>query len=420
MPAGAWQWHGRPIRFSRDRRLLTRHPSMQHTFFGGDLEGVRQSLDYLQSLGVTVLYLNPIFAASSTHRYDAVDYLRIDPILGGREDFERLSADLRARGMRLFLDGVFNHTSTDHPWHRDPAMRRRFYVMEDGTGRAMSWMGRGTLPKLDLQKECVVRSILRVVDGWPQADGWRLDAAHLYPHAVLRRLREHAAGRPMIVEDWQHAGHYFRDGLADGVTNFLFREAVCAFFREDASPETLLERLRVWIEGYPPRCLPYCWNFLDNHDTGRFVTMAGGARLRRALVLLFTLPGAPLLYHGVEVGLEGRHAGESRAPMPWNEAQWDGDLLAHVRRLSELRRTHAALWRGTWRPLFADNRSRTLAFERADDETGERLLVALNDGYQPVRVRLPGGRTFRMKPGAWRILGGKGFRSVILADDDAR
>lgn len=416
--AGAWEWHGKPIRFSSDARRLTRHPSMQHTFYGGDLEGVRQSLDYLQSLGVTGIYLNPIFAATSTHRYDAVDFFRVDPILGEREDLERLSADLRARGMKMFFDGVFNHTSTEHPWHADAAARPRYYIMENGTGRAMSWMGRGTLPKLDLQKAAVEREIFKIVDAWPEADGWRLDAAHLYPRAFLRRLRERAAPRPMIVEDWQHAGHYFREGLADGVTNFLFREAMCGFFREDASPETMLERLGLWINGYPPEALPHCWNFLDNHDTNRFHSMAGETRLKKALVLLFTLPGTPMLYHGIEVGMKGRSEGESRAPMPWDEGEWNAGVLEHVRKLSALRAAHPALWRGGWRPLFADNRSRTAAFERMDRECGERIVVALNDGYQPARVEAAEIKALKLKAGEW-LIGRieKGGRVVVLAEN---
>jgi alpha-glucosidase len=383
---GEWTWHGRPIEVSTRRSRLTRSPNNQYTFYGGDLEGIRLSLDYLERLGVTLLYLNPIFAACSTHRYDATDFFRVDSALGDRADFERFAGDLHERKMRLFLDGVFNHTSGQHPWHQDAKSRRRYYLMQDGD-RAMSWMGRGTLPKLDTQSPPVVREIIKVLKAWPEVDGWRLDAAHLLPQSLLADLRSRIAPKPIIVEDWGWARHYQRKGLADGVTNFLFRTAMVDYFREDMSPETLLDRLDAWIHAYPAKFLAASWNFLDNHDTPRFRSIVGRERLLRALVLLFTLPGTPLLYHGLEIGLEGKDAGESRAPMIWQPRKWDRGLLEHIMLLARLRREYPVLAHGQFVPLAADNRSRSVAFERRDGRS--RALVALNDGYHPWRFRFP-------------------------------
>ena len=415
---GAWTWHGQPIECTADVERLTARPHHQYTFFGGDLEGVRQSLPYLQNLGVTTLYLNPIFAARTVHRYDAIDYSRVDPALGMRADFERLAADLHACGMRLFLDGVFNHTSEDHPWHADLDTRRRFYIMQEGD-RAMSWMGGGHLPKLDTQSPHVQREILAALDAWPEVDGWRLDAAHLLPHDFLKTIRDRVAPRPTIIEDWTFAPYYFRKGLADGVTNFPFREACRAFFVEDCSPETLLDRFEAWTAACPAENVRASWNFLDNHDTPRFKTLVGRARLTRALVLLFTMPGTPLIYQGTESGMDGADDAKARAPFEWDESKWDHGLLDLVRMLIRLRRETPALANGTYRPLFADNRSRTLAFERALVEqgdgvagrgtVGDRVIVALNDGCHPCSVRIEGFEPpIELDLGEWRIANGAG------------
>lgn len=398
--AGAWRWRNHPIRFSSDPRQLTVNPSDQYTFYGGDLAGVTASLPYLQELGVGTLYLTPIFQARSTHRYDAVDYGAIDPILGTRADFSELATRLRAGGIRLFLDGVFNHTSEDHPWHRDAARRGRFYV-PDAAGGTMTWQGGGTLPKLDTQRPAVAREILRVLDAWPETDGWRLDAAHLLPQAFLARLRKHAHPRPIVVEDWFYARHYLARGLADGVTNMLFREAMRSYFREDCSPETLFERLGLYIDRYPRRAMAHTWNLLDNHDLPRFRSLVGRDRLFRALVLLFTLPGTPLLYQGTEIGMEGKTEGESRSPMIWDRRRWDLELLEHVRELNALRRENPVLMRGSFAQLAADNRSRTLVFERRT--ASARAVVGVNDGHHAFRYQ---GDGFRMDlpPGCWQLL----------------
>lgn len=413
--AGAWNWREHPIRFSSRQSWLTTSPSNQHTFFGGDLAGIRSSLDHIASLGVTALYLTPIFQARSTHRYDTVDYKTIDPILGTRADFEELCADLRARGLKLVLDGVFNHTSSDHPWYCDLATRRRRYVMKDGE-RTMTWMNGATLPKLDTQSPEVVRELLSVLDAWPEADVWRLDAAHLLPQKLLRVIREKVAPRPVLVEDWFFCKHYFDEGLAEGTTNFLFRESVRTFFKEDCSPETFLWRLRAFIDNYPARATAMSWNLLENHDTPRFGSLLGRERLMRALVLMFALPGTPLLYHGTEIGMLGDTEGESRAPMNWDRRSWDLDLLDHVRTLGLMRREQPLLASGRFEPLAADNRSRSLVFERSRGHA--RVVVGLNDGYQPFRWK-QGRSRMDLPPGGWQILlEEKGRKPRVLAGSE--
>ncbi len=408
--AGAWDWRGKAIAVTDDVEELTTEPNDQYTFFGGDFAGIEKSIPHLVSLGVTLVYLNPIFAARTVHRYDAVDYLRPDSALGSRADFDRLVDALHAHGIKIYLDGVLNHTSVDHLWHADLAARRLHYVMQTKS-HAMSWMGGGGLPKLDTQSAVVQEKLLEVLDCWSNVDGWRLDAAHLLPQQFLGRVRDHVAPKPIIAEDWNFAEHYFDEGLADGITNFPFREALKCFFVEDCSPETLLARLGVWITGYGRERWAGCWNYLDNHDLGRFCTDVGSReRLLRALVLKFTLPGTPLLFQGIEFGLAGEGPAEARQPVPWDdEKAQDAEVLDLVRKLSALRHRHAVLVDGDFEAVFADNRTRTFAFARRDASSGARAVIAMNDGYAPCEVATEFG-IWELGAGEWRVVvrGGNG------------
>lgn len=430
---GAWSWRGRPIEVSHNIDDFTRHPEDQYTFFGGDLEGIRLSLPYLaDELGVTAVYINPIFAARSTHRYDAIDFLRIDPALGDRRDFEALACDLHQRGMKLILDGVFNHTSVDHPWNAELETRRRYYMMRDEI-HPMTWQNHGSLPKLNTLAEPVVEHLMQVLDAWPECDVWRLDAGHLLPESLLLKIRERAYPRPIIMEDWLFAPFYFDRELGDGVTNFAFRESLRKFFCEDGSPESLLGWLGGLIDHYGPNPVQQSWNVLDNHDVSRFISEVGRAHLLRAFVLQMTMPGNPLIFQGTEFGMTGKGEAYVRVPLNWHRETWDLDLLEHVKRLIRIRRSSPVFSTGAFVPIFADNYSRTLAYARVADPTnpgsGPLAIVALNDGYWPGEVQLSPASIyarpmtryapavaaliemnlgevmpFTLRPGEWRVL----------------
>lgn len=402
--SGQWAWRGTPIVVSDDPIELTELKSHQYTFFGGNLAGVTQRLPHLRELGISTVYLNPIFAARSSHRYDAIDYTAIDAALGTRADFEKLADTLHESGMRLVLDGVFNHTSVDHPWHVDTGERVKRYVMQTDTD-AMTWMGSGGLPKLDTQRQLVVDSLMDVLRAWPEVDGWRLDAGHLLPQALLRQIKAEVQPRTIHVEDWNNGRHYFINGLADGTTHFPFREALKTFFDEDSSPETLFERISVYFDVYPTDAAAASWTYLDNHDLPRFQTEVGRSRYFRALVLLLTMPGTPLLFQGMEMGMTGDSAEASRKPLVWDESTWDRELFAHVQRLTGLRRRFPAALGSdprTFIPRVTDNRTRTLMFERRALDSSVRAIVAINDGYEACEIDDAAGG-FRIAPGEWLI-----------------
>lgn len=363
----------------------------QNQFYGGDLAGISRSVPYLADLGVTAVYLTPIFKARSSHKYDTDDYLTVDPHFGTRAEFEEMVRILHAAGIKLVLDGVFNHTSFHHAWYRNLALRRKFYCMKNMRD-TLTWMNGRSLPKLNPENPQAEKALLGVIDAWPEIDGWRLDAAHLLPVAFMKKLKRRVEQiRPaniVIMEDWTDSLGHFKDGICDGVTNFLFRDAVERFLVEDCSPETLLKRLAGWILRYPWPNVVQSWNLLDNHDTFRLRSRVGrnSDRMKIAFALQFTLPGTPMLYQGDEIGMTGKNDAEARAPMIWDRERWDHDLLSHVRMLIRLRRLHPVLAHGKWKPLGAANSARALAFERRS-ASGETAVVAINDGYAPFVFR---------------------------------
>ncbi|HEY9899234.1 MAG TPA: glycoside hydrolase family 13 protein [Pantanalinema sp.] len=390
---GAFAFHGRPVATSKSKRALTGDRTHQHTFYNGDLKGIRDALPYLQDLGVTVLLLTPIFASRSTHRYDTDDYLRLDPHVGTDADFEGLVDDLHRRGMKLALDGVFGHTSFEHPWYRDPALRRKHYRLRpDGT--AETWLGWGVLPKLDTDDPETQDKLLEVIDRWKGVDAWRLDAAQHLPESFLRRFRARLKARNpeaiVIAEEWEAVASQLRDGLYDGVLNFQFRRPVVDFFRGEIGAEAMVRRLSVYLETYPGAALRHCWNLLDNHDTERFFgNFARDAqRLRPALALQTLLPGTPHLYYGDEIGMTARNSHESRAPMVWEPRRWDRAVLEAYREFLGLRREHPVFAEGGLRWVHASNRARTVAFVREDATA--RALVAVNAGDYDQAVAFEG------------------------------
>lgn len=389
-PAGGkFAWNGKPIRVSDRGHEVTNRQHHQYTFFGGTLEGVRQKLDYLADLGVTALYFTPIFRSRSTHRYDTDDYTSIDPMLGDRPAFDDLLADLHGRGMKLMLDGVFNHTSYHHRWY---GANPEYYLRAAGGG-IETWMGTGFLPKLDVEHPGLQDALLDVIAHWSGVDGWRLDASHLIARQFLRRLKA-AVGpdRPVIGEDWDDARFDLHEGIYDGVTNFSFQRNITALMGGDCSPETLARRLTVIYEGYPWPGVVQSWNLLDNHDTDRFFSKIGEREplYRLAQVLQFTLPGTPLIYYGDEYGMTGFGDWAARAPMIWTPDAAQRRRREHLKGLIALRRAHPVLATGGIRFVHANNRARTLAFERWDEH--EKALVSLNLGPEEAVIEADGYR----------------------------
>lgn len=412
-------------------------PLKNNVFFGGNLWGVIEKLDYLQSLGVNILYLSPIFEAASNHRYDTGNYEVVDGLLGGDRAFDALVREAHARGMRIVLDGVFNHTGDDSLYFNRrgnygtvgayqslDSRYAEWYDFEQFPDRYAAWWGIEILPRLH-QDRAVCRDYFTGAEGivarWLSrgADGWRLDVADELCDAFLDELRqttkEVTEGEGVIIgEVWENAvdkisygsrRRYFGGRQLDSVMNYPVRNAILALVA-DRDAETFYNVLTDLYSAYPPEVCNVLMNLLGTHDTERILTLLGdptrgdgltNARkskkrltpkqraralnlLRVASVLQYTVFGVPSLYYGDEAGLEGYGDPFCRKPYPWGRE--DAALLEHYRMLGALRSRHEALRDGEFRFLYHD--AECVVYERKC--AGDRVVVAVNMGRSAKRL----------------------------------
>jgi len=392
-------------------------------FYGGDLIGVRRQLDYLAGeLGVTALYLNPVFTSGSNHKYDTEDYDHVDPHLGGDAALAELAGALRGRGMRLVLDAVVNHTGANHPWfdrfgrhasggafQSAESPWRSWYVFDD-RGYA-SWKGHASLPVLNFAEPAVREAIYEVLRRWlrpPYAiDGWRFDVVHMLgegpgahnnAHHVreLRRVVRDANREAYVLgEHFSEATRWLQGEQEDGAMNYYgFAHPVRAWLAgQDLGGEPAqlsTAELERWLTAARAR-VPYAnqlaqLNLLDSHDTTRLLTAVGGDAVRMALAvtLLVTYPGVPCIYYGDEIGLEGGRDPDCRRCFDWDRQRWNTELHAHYRRLIAWRKARAELRHGAYRTLAVGDEA--LVFARYT--AGSVAVVAVNRGADPVALPL--------------------------------
>ncbi len=452
-----------PDRFARSGRVPAPGPlepwgapPTHFGFKGGDLFGILEHLDELRELGITALYLTPVFQSASNHRYQAYDYLAVDPLLGGTPALRELVDACHDRGMRIVLDGVFNHAGRGfwafhHVLETGAASPYRdWFVIDqarldagrpiraypgpteqralDGAASAdqhmagagslpalgyQAWWDHPALPKWNIANPHAREYLLGVAEHWIRfgIDGWRLDVPEEIPDAgfwreLRRRVRAINPEAYLVGEIWHEAPEWLRGDRFDAVMNYPLLEAVLGFTagrRLDRAAiagqaelarsvvpldaRAFADRLEHTLGLYDPAVVAVQLNLLDSHDTPRFVTMAGGDRaaLRLAVLLQMTLPGAPCVYYGDEVGVEGRADPDCRRAFPWDRTAWDGDLRAFVRAAIALRHAHPALrGAGAFRTLAAAGTVH--AHLRSD--AADLLVVAVNAGEEPGRVEV--------------------------------
>ncbi len=393
---------------------------------GGDLYGVVERLDHLASLGVNTLYLTPIFASPSNHRYHTHDYHAVDPVLGGDRAFEALLGACRERSMRVVLDAVLNHSGRSFLPFADVLQNgaespyldwfhvRRFPLHAFGGGRPGydCWLGIPELPKLNVEHPPAREYLLDVLERWARRGihGWRFDAptqiaSPSFWSEARARLRAIDEDLYLVGEIWTEAADWIAPrGPFDAVTNYWQGGAALVFatggrfdFDRADNPEFPLMREALDAPGlgrvlaqveasYAPETWRAHLTVIGSHDTARARTLAlDAAGLRLATLLQFTLPGAPCVYYGDELGLEGGPDPACRAGMPWGEG--DAEQLAWVRALARLRADTAALRRGDYRAIDTGARW-VFGFERA--HAGGRARVYANAGDAPFAVA-PGG-----------------------------
>jgi neopullulanase len=401
-------------------------PPEEQGFQGGDLFGIVDHLDYLQELGVTALYLNPVFASASNHRYHTFDYFAVDPLLGGNVALRELVDALHARNMRIVLDGVFNHASRGFwPFHHilenggDSPYLDWFKIIDwplapyppdaKTPTNYEAWWGLAALPKLNVDNPGVRDYLLDVAAYWIDfgVDGWRLDVAEeikdiTFWHAFRKAVKQSNPDAYIVAEIWHEAAEWLQGDRFDAVMNYVFSRAALGFFgaetletshkpggfqlhplraKEFAAAVEQISTLHAWD------VVQVQLNLLDSHDTARALWIMGEdlSALRLATLFQMTMPGAPCIYYGDELGMTGATDPYCRAAFPWHDrSQWNEELLDYFRRAIALRHAHPVLRTGKVTTLYADHG----VYACLRHTENEAAVVIFNTRNTPVVVNL--------------------------------
>lgn len=372
-------------------------------FYGGDLDGIAEKIDYLMDLGVTGVYLTPVFAAPSNHKYDASDFFTIDPMFGGEAALRRLTDALHAKGMTLTLDAVLNHVSDQHPWFiaakAGDADKRDWFTFRDD-GSYLCWQDFGGMPELNLANPAVRDILYRqprsLVQHWlaQGIDNWRFDVAQdvgievAQEMAAIVNARFPSAGLLGELNGFSAAWFQAGGGFS-GMMNYWYRTATLAWLAGEIDATQMNHALRDAREGYGLKGLLCSWNMLSSHDTPRLITTVGSAeKARIAMLMQMTMPGVPLVYYGEEIGMEGGADPDCRRPMRWNESTWHREQQAWVKKLIAIRQANPALQYGDVKVLGDRLVGNALVFLRHTEQPGEAALVVVNLSDKPLKTRL--------------------------------
>lgn len=407
-------------------------------FYGGDLKGIEMKLPYLKELGVTCIYLNPIFEAHSNHRYDTADYMKIDPLLGDYDDFVSLCKEAEKFGMKILLDGVFSHTGADSiyfnkykryendgAYNSQQSLYYSWFNFKKWNTDYDSWWGINTLPETNEEDEKFCEFIAGkdgVVEKWLKAGayGFRLDVADELPDSFIVKLRD-AVKRTkpeglLLGEVWEDASNkishggrrqYFSGRELDSVMNYPFRSAIIDFMKT-ADAERFMDSVLTICENYPPQVLCCLMNHLGTHDTERIFSILGGLDgenigrerqrelklsekqknqaeklLRQAVVLQYTLPGVPSIYYGDEMLTEGLKDPFNRTFFPWDKEK--PQVWYDLEFLGKVRKKYDCLKKGKFYPVSAA--MGCVAFVRASEK--DSLMVIANNNDHEITYYLP-------------------------------
>lgn len=397
-------------------------------FFGGNFNGIREKLDYLEELGVGIIYLSPIFKAFSNHRYDTGDYLKVDELLGTEDDFKHLLDAAHEKGMKIILDGVFNHSGADSlyfnkfgtydslgAYQSKSSPYYDWYYFKKFPDEYACWWGCDNVPDLNKSNKdyrALVFGKNGVVEKWQKlgADGWRLDVVDELPidfvNLLIKKIKSVNKDALVIGEVWEDASTkvsygelrpYLLGDQLDGTMNYPFMNAIIAYVR-DGDEKFFKDTVQSILENYPKETVYCLMNSLGTHDTVRIINALSDVRahgwskthklgyklpdseyekakkkLYLASVLQFTLPGIPSIFYGDEAGLQGFDDPINRRPYPWGSE--DEEILAHYKKLGRIRRENRAVFSGGFNMRDENG---LVAYERAggDDE----ILIAVNAG----------------------------------------
>ncbi len=380
-------------------------------FKGGDIAGILQHFDYLLDLGVNALYFNPIFQATSNHRYNTTDYYRIDPKLGDLADFKALLDTAHRHGMRVMLDGVFNHCgrgffafndvleNQEHSpylsWFHIKHLPVEAYLWGDARDY-LGWWEMKHLPKFNTNTPAVRRYILDVARYWVEQgiDGWRLDVPNEIDDDAFWAEFRHVikTANPdayLLGEIWTADLRWVGEGHFDGLMHYPVRDALLRLlFAGTLDIPHFAEKMESLLDFYPRENAYAMYVPLGSHDTERLLTKVDGdvGKAKLAFLFQFAYPGAPAVYYGDEIGLTGGKDPECRAAFPWDERQWNVELRDWVKSLIALRKGSAALRRGEYQTLCTKVKEACFAFARTYGE--EQVVVVINAGPEARKLRI--------------------------------
>lgn len=385
-------------------------------FFGGDIQGIINRLDYLKDLGISGIYLNPIFKSPTNHKYDTLDYYTIDPHFGDKETFRTLVQEAHKRGIRIMLDAVFNHIgSKSKQWqdvieneqksvYKDWFHIHSFPVRDGENGNfdgkpSLSFDAFGfttTMPKLNTANPEVQNYLLDIATYWIREfdiDGWRLDVANEVDHAFWKKFHQAVLKEKedlyIVGEIWHNAWNWLQGDEFHSVMNYPLTKSIINFFIEDKIDSSqLISSLNEHFMKYSRNVNEAAFNLLDSHDTARILTLAKGdaQKVKQALAFLFTQTGSPCIYYGTEVGLDGGNDPLCRKCMIWDEEKQDREMLLFTQKLIKLRKDYQEILSKGSLHWLETNDSSAIGFSR---ELGKHAIIFIfNHGDKEVSVSL--------------------------------
>lgn len=406
-------YHIFPDSFATGNKSITRTAQkielsgrrLSESHLGGTLKGAMDNLDYLKELGVNCIYLNPIFTANSYHKYDTIDYFDIDPCFGNKETFRHFVKLCHKNGMKVILDGVFNHCGSDFFAFQDVLQKGKksryydwFYYMPEPVEytdppsyEAFAYVKE--MPKLNTGNPDVAEYLCMVGTYWikeADIDGWRLDVANEINHDFWRRFRDSVRSVKedilLIGEIWEDAGCWLQGDQFDSTMNYTFSYLCKDFFAERTmNAEAFDEQIQRMIMRYPWKVSLAQMNFLDSHDVPRFLSYCNGEkeRMELAFFYLFMGPGIPSIFYGDECYIEGKTEPEYRAAMRWEQTD---TCFEKMKSWIEIRRKYEAIQNGTYRKVYTDATQNCYAFLR--EYQNQQILVVLNNSDSQVELDL--------------------------------
>lgn len=383
-------------------------------FFGGDLEGIMEKLDYLQELGISCIYFNPVFEARSNHRYDTGDYHKIDPMLGTNKSFRKMAEKLEKKGIKVILDGVFSHTGADSiyfnkfnnydsvgAYNSQNSSYFNWFIFGKYPEKYESWWGIKDLPSVDEMEPGYQDFIYNNPDGvvryWLEngAAGWRLDVVDELPEQFIKEIRKAAKETKedsvIIGEVWEDASNkvsygrsreYLLGDELDGATNYPLREMLIAFITGEINAELLHRKIMNMYENYPREAFYGAFNLLGSHDVERIGSLVSKENLKACVFFQMSFPGVPVIYYGDEAGLKGYKDPDNRKPFPWGKE--DKELLKIYKEAVQMRKENSVFVYGDFQSGFSNNN--VYYFLRKTEE--ELALTIINNSKDEEEYRI--------------------------------